>query len=562
MIIKQRLRCKLSILIVLSAAVRTGAIRTFRAKDVLNNDRDSANSQGLDSSSRYAYKNVSELYIEQHLDHFPMTDNETKATFKQRYFYSDRYTSNISRANAPVYAFLCVGGEGPSIDKSVLVDSVHCTGDMLEMAKRLYEGEQARVHLFALEHRYYGKSYPEFKDKNGNATSPVTNENLVFLSSRQALADIAHFISSMNDAHDMHKNKWITFGGSYPGMMAAWARLEYPKLIHAAVSNSAPIEMKLDFGAYNDRVAFDLQYPLVGGSAACLQVVMDGHQDIVDSIGNGYHKEIASLFHVCGEDSLLHQKDVEMLVGDGVIEIPAQGNDPHCDTELCNIQKVQYAKQTPYLFLFSAYITYCFAQLCKTILELRNHSSPLEVLATISKIQRKDEDECLELDWNSTLRYLASPAAQKGGLRSWLWQTCQEFGFYQTCEDKSLCPFARGFHSLEIDFEICEQAFGVSREDVAANVAKSHEYYGGWNMDARRILSVNGDVDPWSMLALTTERGDELPTHWVKGASHHFWTHPVKKTDGQEVMDARDIIYLKVIQWLEEEDRLINVQAK
>lgn len=81
-------------------------------------------------------------------------------------------------------------------------------------------------------------------------------------------------------------------------------------------------------------------------------------------------------------------------------------------------------------------------------------------------------------------------------------------------------------------------------------------------MDARRILSVNGDVDPWSMLALTTERGDELPTHWVKGASHHFWTHPIKETDGQEVMDARDIIYLKVMQWLEEEDRLIDVQEK
>jgi hypothetical protein len=365
----------------------------------------------------------------------------------------------------------------------------------------------------------------------------------------------------MNNAHDLHQDKWILYGGSYPGMMAAWARLEYPKLVHAAVSNSAPIEMKLDFRAYNDRVAFGLQYPLIGGSAACLQVVMDGHQDIVDAIANGYHKEIASLFHVCGEDSFLHQKNVEMFVGDEAIGIPAQGNDPHCDTELCNIQKVRESDSLLVIIPNLHYLS-LIAQLCKTILEVRNHSSPLEVLATISKIQRKDEDECMELDWNSTLEYLASPAAQQGGLRSWLWQTCQELGFYQTCEDKSLCPFARGFHSLEIDFEICEQAFGVSREDVAANVAKSHAYYGGWKMDARRILSVNGDVDPWSMLALTTKRGDDLPTHWVKGASDHFWTHPVKETDGQEVMDARDIIYLKVMQWLEEEDRLIDVQEQ
>jgi thymus-specific serine protease len=108
-----------------------------------------------------------------------------------------------------------------------------------------------------------------------------------------------------------------------------------------------------------------------------------------------------------------------------------------------------------------------------------------------------------------------------------------------------------------MDFEICEQAFGISREAVVNNVQQSLKHYGGWNIDARRILSVNGDIDPWSMLALTSDR-DELPTHWVKGASHHFWTHPVQDTDSQEVKDARDMIYLKVMQWLEEDSDLLR----
>lgn len=166
-------------------------------------------------------------------------------------------------------------------------------------------------------------------------------------------------------------------------------------------------------------------------------------------------------------------------------------------------------------------------------------------------------DDCLLLDWNATITYLASEKAQEGGLRSWLWQTCSEFGFYQTCEEGSLCPFARGFHTLEMDFEICERAFGISREAVVANVQQSLQHYGGWNMDAWRIVSVNGDVDPWSMLALTNDR-DGLPTHRVRGASHHFWTHAVKDTDSQAVKDARDIIYLKVIQWLEEDTDLLR----
>jgi hypothetical protein len=35
-------------------------------------------------------------------------------------------------------------------------------------------------------------------------------------------------------------NKWVSFGGSYPGMQAGWLRLKYPNLIHAAVASSAP----------------------------------------------------------------------------------------------------------------------------------------------------------------------------------------------------------------------------------------------------------------------------------------------------------------------------------
>jgi hypothetical protein len=123
-------------------------------------------------------------------------------------------------------------------------------------------------------------------------------------------------------------------------MMAAFARLEYPKLVHAAVSNSAPVEMQVDFPAYNERVAFDLQYPLVGGSSDCLQTVLDGHEDIVNAIAAGYHKEIASLFNICDTDSLLDRKNIDLFVGDGVIGIPAQGNDPSCDKTMCNIRKV------------------------------------------------------------------------------------------------------------------------------------------------------------------------------------------------------------------------------
>ena len=72
-------------------------------------------------------------------------------------------------------------------------------------------------------------------------------ENLLYLSSEQALADLASFITHMSDQMSLQGAKWIAFGGSYPGALAAWIRLKYPHLIHASVATSAPIKAQLNF---------------------------------------------------------------------------------------------------------------------------------------------------------------------------------------------------------------------------------------------------------------------------------------------------------------------------
>ena len=219
----------------------------------------------------------------------------------------------------------------------------------------------ADVHLFALEHRYYGKSYPEFPPDSTNSSSPVTNERLVYLSSKQAISDLAHFIQLMNEDtrffyknnNSLHKEKikWMAFGGSYPGMLAAWARNKLPHLIHGAVSNSAPVQVKLDFSAYKDRVAWDLENEGIGGSKECLNIVKQGHMDIEtaldlsfrgdDILSKGSIKKIAQLFNICGgAEKLETLPNINVFIGDGVIYVPAQENDPYCVGDLCNIDKV------------------------------------------------------------------------------------------------------------------------------------------------------------------------------------------------------------------------------
>lgn len=104
------------------------------------------------------------------IDHF---DGENLATFRQRYFVNDTFFAPGSAG--PV--LLCVGGEGSPLDGSVVVDSVHCN-DAVELLSRV------GGLMVAVEHRYYGKSVP---------TEDLSTENLRWLSSKQALADMAHF---------------------------------------------------------------------------------------------------------------------------------------------------------------------------------------------------------------------------------------------------------------------------------------------------------------------------------------------------------------------------------
>lgn len=69
-----------------------------------------------------------------------------------------------------------------------------------------------------------------------------------FLSSQQALGDLVEFHHHISETHGLTgKNRWVTWGGSYPGMMAAWARQLHPSLFFASVSSSSPLRAVLDF---------------------------------------------------------------------------------------------------------------------------------------------------------------------------------------------------------------------------------------------------------------------------------------------------------------------------
>ncbi|CAM9640606.1 unnamed protein product, partial [Hapterophycus canaliculatus] len=70
-----------------------------------------------------------------------------------------------------------------------------------------------------------------------------------------------------------------------------------------------------------------------------------------------------------------------------------------------------------------------------------------------------------------------------------------------------------------------------------------------------RVIFPNGAIDPWHALGVMKSPMPGLPTIFVKGASHHFWTHPSKPTDSPNIVKARVFIWDQISAWLEEDDK-------
>jgi lysosomal Pro-X carboxypeptidase len=145
-------------------------------------------------------------WYEQHVDHFDFDNNNT---YLQRYYsYSDYW-----KPGNPIFFYL-----GNEADVTLYVNA---TGLMWENAENF-----GALLIFA-EHRYYGKSIP--------------SKELRFLTHEQALADYATLVHHIKKRLNTYSSAVIGFGGSYGGMLAAWARQKYPASFDGVIAASAPI---------------------------------------------------------------------------------------------------------------------------------------------------------------------------------------------------------------------------------------------------------------------------------------------------------------------------------
>lgn len=359
----------------------------------------------------------------------------------------------------------------------------------------------------------------------------MSTKNLKYLSSEQALADLAYFI----EAQKLHLkgNKWIVFGGSYPGSLAAWFRLKYPHLAHGAVASSAPLLAKINFKEYLGVVTDALETTSQGRQ--CTSAVRKAAAELELRIAEPRCcQETEKLLRLCDRLDPFSQLDVanlfESLAGnfEGVVQynkdnrISARGANVTIDV-LCDVMTDE------------------------------SLGSPLARYAAInSMLLDVAGEKCLDFRYDKMLKDMRAVAwnssASEGG-RQWLYQTCTEFGYYQSSELVRQ-PFGRRF-PVEFSVRQCGDIFGArfSADLLRDAVRRTNTLYGALKLRLERVVFPNGSIDPWHALGITTN-GTGNAAVYIQGTAHCADMYPPSDKDSAELREARRLIEQHLLSWL------------
>ncbi|KAJ9089159.1 hypothetical protein DSO57_1015669 [Entomophthora muscae] len=303
--------------------------------------------------------------------------------------------------------------------------------------------------LYALEHRYYGKSQP---------FETLSVANLKYLSASQALEDLACFAKNIRH----RPSKWFLIGGSYPGNLAAWGRQKYPGVFQGALASSAPVEVKADFQEYDTMVGL--------------------------AFGDNCHSTVNQLMRYLDDlYSLGKLDDVKAevkctRVHDDILFLYTLAD---AVSSIVQTNDVNYSPN--------------INELCSAVSQPVNIPEKLSrLLEILSSFFRTRGTTCYGFTGISDLKALSHN--QDSFFRQWTYQSCQEFGYWQTA---SAYP-VRSKH-LTVDWFsnfYCKPPFFTPAIGPPNTYAINSEHRGK-QIDTTNILFTNGQFDPWSALSNT-----------------------------------------------------------
>jgi len=435
-----------------------------------------------------------EQWYPQKLDHFDIVGTPT---------WNQRYWANFDEYEEGGPALIFIGGEGEA------------SPTWLNYGVWYSIAQENKAAMFILEHRFYGQSRP---------TEDMSLENMKYLSSRQGLEDLATFMTSMSSTHNI-TGPWVSFGGSYPGSMSAWLKLKYPHLLAGAVSSSGPLFAKMDYFEYLGvvRDALDTTGP------GCNEAITEALEEVeILLLDDAAWPQLSEQFKTCVPLDGSNENDVksfiELLIDNLAGIVQYNGFYDMDINDVCNIMRDE------------------------------SIGSPLERFAELnSQTMVVFGSECQDHEFSAFTNLLTDTSFNGVGVgwRQWIWQTCTEFGWYQTTNQ----PDEVYGRLLDLDFfkSWCRVAFSDawSDETFDQSMIDTNTEYGGFNPVVENVVFVHGSIDPWHAMGVLEDVNEKSPSIFIEGTSHCADMYPDAPADSQDLLDARQRIKGLVKSWIQ-----------
>lgn len=87
-------------------------------------------------------------------------------------------------------------------------------------------------------------------------------------------------------------------------------------------------------------------------------------------------------------------------------------------------------------------------------------------------------------------------------MRQWIFQTCNEFGWYQTSGSRDQ-PFGTKF-PVTLYTTMCGDIYGsqYSNEFITNQVSATNGYFGGMSPGVENVYLTHGQLDPWRAMGI------------------------------------------------------------
>lgn len=231
--------------------------------------------------------------------------------------------------------------------------------------------------------------------------SDASTDNLKYLDVNQALADLAHFIDEQRKALPGAANSGVILvGASYSATMVAWFKQAYPDKISGAWASSAPLFAKTDFVEYKNVVSDAIKQV---GKEGCADRIERAIAELETQVNAGEMTTINQMFNPCSPLSVENSLDIFSFFSS-------------ISNRFAGL--VQYLSKT------------ALDQMCDSILDA-SIEDDVEALAKYIV-----PSGCYNVGYSAFVDYYLDSSwessATLGAGRQWFYQTCNEFGWYQT----------------------------------------------------------------------------------------------------------------------------------